>query len=262
MMNDEKRANILGTLVDKDIQVACITETWFDSKTGKFSADIKEAGYELIHGFREGQRGGGSAILYKKTLMVKPGEASSSQYLSFEFSFVTLTIMKSKMIIVCIYRKQEISCVIFCEEMERLMEKVFDKGDSVIVLGDFNIWVDKEFDPDSEKVLTLMNKYGLHQVIDKPTQREGHTLDHVYCNPFQTDLKFEVLNETLDVTTDHYSMIIEIPYLAHQQEKRTITYRNFKSIDSQAIIDDFKQMFEEIADNQNAEFETNYGRYE
>ena len=54
MMNDEKRNNIMQTLVDKDIQVACITETWFDSKNGKFTADIKEAGYELTHGFRQG----------------------------------------------------------------------------------------------------------------------------------------------------------------------------------------------------------------
>ena len=83
----------------------------------------------------------------------------------------------------CVYRKQEISCTTFCEELEKLVEKVFDKGDSIIIVGDFNIWVDKESDQDSEKVLTLMNKYGLAQLVDKLTHREGHTLDHVYSNP-------------------------------------------------------------------------------
>ena len=73
ILNDEKRNNVLQVLEDYQIQIACITETWFDSKNGKFTADIKEAGYELAHDFRDGQRGGGTAILYKNNLNVKPG---------------------------------------------------------------------------------------------------------------------------------------------------------------------------------------------
>ena len=262
MMNDEKRSNIIQTLLDMDIQVACITETWFDSKNGKFTANIKDAGYELIHGFRENQRGGGVAILYKNSLAVKPGEASSTKYQSFEFSFLVLTVMKSKLLLICVYRKQEISCRIFCEELEKLVEQLFDKGDSVMIVGDFNLWVDEKDDKDSEKVLTLMNKYGLFQLVDKPTHREGHTLDHVYINPLQTDIEIKVIEETLGLTTDHYPIIIEIPTVEHQQEKQTIAFRNFKNIDAQMIQTEFKQVFAEIADSEETSFERNYSKYD
>ena len=54
MMNEEKRSNILQVLEDNNIKIACITETWFNSKNGKFTASIREAGFELIHDYREG----------------------------------------------------------------------------------------------------------------------------------------------------------------------------------------------------------------
>ena len=58
-------------LEDMKISIACISETWFDTKSGKFSKSIKEAGYELYHAYREGKRDGGVAILYMKKMNVK-----------------------------------------------------------------------------------------------------------------------------------------------------------------------------------------------
>ena len=127
MLSEFKCNNVLQILEDNDIQIACICESWFDSKEGKFSQSIKEAGYELIHGFREDIRGGGTAILYKNTLNAKPGEASSSNYSSFEYSFITLSSSTSKVILGCIYRKQEISFKLFMEELEMFMERIFHK---------------------------------------------------------------------------------------------------------------------------------------
>ena len=43
--------------------IACVTETWFDSKEGKFTATIKKAGFEITHAYRENKRGGGVAIM-------------------------------------------------------------------------------------------------------------------------------------------------------------------------------------------------------
>ena len=61
-----------------------------------------------INTFRENKRGGGSAIIYKTGLSVKKGEASSSEFLSFEYSYVTLTLsVDRKLLLCCLYRKQE-----------------------------------------------------------------------------------------------------------------------------------------------------------
>ena len=64
LLNVQKLANLLQTLEDNDIQVACLCETWFDQQIGTFTPTIKAAGFEIKHATREGKKGGGAAILY------------------------------------------------------------------------------------------------------------------------------------------------------------------------------------------------------
>ena len=71
-----------------------------------------------MHANRDDRRGGGAAIVYKKSLKVKPGEESATRFSSFEFAYCFLQASGSKMIVVCIYRLQEVSCKTFCEELE------------------------------------------------------------------------------------------------------------------------------------------------
>ena len=201
------------------------------SKNGTFTSEIKEAGYELIHGHREDKRGCGKEILYRNNVNAKPGKASSSKYTSFEFSYLTLISDKSKILLVCVYRKQEISCNIFCDELESFMEGVYHKGDSVICVGDFNVWVDVDDDKDVRKLVTLINAFGLVQLVREPTHKSGHTLNHLYVNPFQMDMKYEVVEGAFYITSDHFPIIIDLPCMEHQQKKQSIRYRNIKDIE-------------------------------
>ena len=115
--NEEKLENFIQIIEDKNISIACVTETWFDRKSGTFSRRIKNAGYDVHHAYRENKRGGGCAILYKKNLCIKKGEASTSEFVSFEFSCVTLSVLSGRKILtVCIYRKQEVSFNTFLDE--------------------------------------------------------------------------------------------------------------------------------------------------
>ena len=116
ILNENKLNNVLQVFEDNNIQIACICETWFDSSNGKFTSTIKEAGFDIIHAHREDKRGGGTAVIYKKTLKAKKGEASTSEFLSFEYSYIYLNRSpKSKILLLCLYRKQEVSCNTFHE---------------------------------------------------------------------------------------------------------------------------------------------------
>ena len=170
IMNEKKLENFLQIIQDKNVSIGCITETWFDSLNGTFSQIIKRCGYELHHSFREGKRGGGVAILYKKHLMLKEGGASTSQYSSFEYVFVTLTLQsKKRLLVMCVYRKQEVAFGTFEGEFNLIMDKLVNKGDMLLVMGDFNVWADIEDDGDAQNLSTLMNTYGLNQMIHEPT---------------------------------------------------------------------------------------------
>ena len=68
ILNENKLKNVLQIFEDNNIDIACISETWFDSSNGKFTSTIKEAGFNIVHDHREDKRGGGSAVIYKNTL--------------------------------------------------------------------------------------------------------------------------------------------------------------------------------------------------
>ena len=45
-----------------NIDISCISETWFDADYGVFSTVIKEAGHKMCHAFRMNKSGSGVAI--------------------------------------------------------------------------------------------------------------------------------------------------------------------------------------------------------
>ena len=75
--------------------IACLTETWFDTMNGAFSKSIKNSGYEIFHSYRDDKRGGGTAILYRRTLKIKQCKASTNAFLSFEYSYICFTLFMS-----------------------------------------------------------------------------------------------------------------------------------------------------------------------
>ena len=109
-------------------------------------------------------------------------------------------------------------------------------------------------------LLSLMNAYGLSQLITEPTHRNGHTLDHLYVNQFQIKTNHEVMGET-DVS-DHYPIIITMPTFQHQQKKQEISCRNTKDMDIENVLSDFKKAFDEISQSTDLGFKDNYMRYE
>jgi len=128
----EKRKFLLyfQILNDNQIDIALVNETWFQSEKGLFSKRAKDSGYNVFHAFRENKRGGGVAIFYKNTLSIKDLNASTSLYSSFEFSSVIVSLKSaSKILLVSIYRKQEIHYSIFRDEWMEFMDQLMKRGD-------------------------------------------------------------------------------------------------------------------------------------
>ena len=191
----DKLENFLHVLIDNDISIACITETWFDAESGTFSKSIKDSGYNLFHSFRDNQRGGGTAIMCRKGIDVKKGQSSSSKYESFEYTYAFLKKPNDtrRLLLMCVYRRPEIPIDTFCTEFEMLMDEVWQKAHSMIVVGDLNVWADMKTDKKAKKVGKLFNAFGLSQTIEGATHISGHTLDHIYYNSEQLDIKTYVI---------------------------------------------------------------------
>ena len=57
----------------------------------------------------------------------------------------------------------------FSEELETFLDSIYDKCDILILVGDFNVWVDIKENANAIKLLNLMNGYGLSQLVLEPT---------------------------------------------------------------------------------------------
>ena len=113
--------------------------------------------------------------------------------------------------ITCVYRKQEVAFSTFVDEFASLVERIVFQGDALLLVGDFKIWVDVEDDVKGKQLVTMMEAFGLSQQVHEPTQRIGHTLDHVFVNEFQLAIKHEVIREDMGLTTDHFPILLELP---------------------------------------------------
>ena len=226
--------------------IACLTETWFDSLNGDFSKRIKNSGYEIFHSYRDGKRGGGTAVLYKRSLKVKQGKASTNAFSSFEYSYISTTMQNLITFIVCIYRNQEVSFSTFSDEFEKFMNHLNLQCQSMILLGDFNVWGELLDDPETDMLYNLMSSFGYSQIVSDPTHICGHTLDHIYINRFQIQLASVcVMNKEKDIVTDHFPLLLSVPAFQVQPlVKKVVSYRELKSID----IDTFKLEFQNACD--------------
>ena len=161
--------------------------------------------------------------------------------------------------IVAVYRKQEVLCSVFCEELEKFLDSVYHKGDEVILVGDFNVWIEQS-NTDSEKLRKLMNAYGLEQVVKEPTHTAGHILDHVYVNECQMEIEC-VIGDRCNVKTDHYPLIFNLPIRVNVTNSETIVFRNKKNMNIEVLLKELEDAYHEIDFDEESSFESKYEEY-
>ena len=260
ILNENKLKNFLQILDDNDIKLACVTETWFDSEVGTFSKVIKDEGYILHHAYRNNRRGGGCAILCRKDIYMKKEEASTEEYNSFEYSSASFNLdSRHKLYMICVYRKQEVSYDMFLEELTVFMDKAILMSDYLLIVGDFNIWIDNEANSKTTQLIQLMNAYGLNQMVKDPTHRDGHTLDHIYVNEYQLELIPNVTEENYGLTTDHYPISFTLPMATQKTTKKIISYRNTKNMNLNLFKEELNVRLQTIPEH--ADFATSYNQY-
>ena len=162
--------------------------------------------------------------------------------------------------LLCVYRKQEITCQVFCKDLEKLLDEVSDTAEVLLVVGDFNVWMEQEADRDAKKLRTLMSAYGLSQMINEPTHKGGHTLDHLYHNEHLLTIDYEVHQDTYGITTDHYPYTIKIPCEVKEEKPIWKTMRPFKKINMELFRKDIETMVINIVDS-NDNFESTYKQF-
>ena len=152
------------TLSDYSVDIAAVCETWLNDRNNPTTATIKSHGYSITHNFREGRKGGGTALIYKNCFALSPISFPNT-FKSFELTAALAKRDAVKIIFVVLYRTGPLSTN-FNQELDALLANVSGRCDSFVLAGDFNI----HFDLSSSNrlishTLELLNSYGLQKIL-------------------------------------------------------------------------------------------------
>ena len=163
------------------------------------------------------------------------------------------------MLLICVYRLQEISFSFFIDELSDLFETYIVLYESCIIAGDFNVHVDETHDPSCTKFHELLDLFDLTQHIHEATHIMGHTLDLVISRV--DDPLVDSVVVTQHDLSHHFLVNFEINIKPQSVNNKTITFRNIKKINSQQLRSDITASYATIPENLNfADTVTNYNK--
>ena len=100
--------------------------------------------------------------------------------------------------------------------------------------------MNNQSDSGANKFKALLNQYNLSQHVNIPTHTTGNTLDLVITRNY---LLVTGLKSDQSVDSDHFALIFNLSFQSPGAVKRTITYRNWKSVDKPVFRSDIEKAF-------------------
>ena len=181
-----KTTEIYDYIIDHDIDVLGVTETWLKSGSqDKITiGNLTPSGYTLHHVPRSKRKGGGVALIFRENFKITAKKTANS-FKSFEYMERQLVSGSSTFQIAIVYRpppscKNESTTAQFMEDFEAFLLNRKLYGGHDIISGDFNFHVDVD-DPDSSRFLALLYSHGYTQLVTETTHNSGpHTRSFVY----------------------------------------------------------------------------------
>ena len=237
--------DFIDLLHNEDISVACVTETWMSAENSHITSSLMDAGYRTQHAHRTSKKGGGVSVIYKADYKDKTKRFNFS---SFECIVVSISGSSNETItFVTVYRLGEIAFSIFLDEFYEFMEYIQNNFNFFVICGDFNIHMDLHLDHETIKMNDLLATFSITQSISKPTQTSGgHILDlilHDNSNISIQNVNIDFSNPCLEKQSDHAVILFHttLPFNIQPKQAETITYKDFKSVNTDAFNADIAQ---------------------
>ena len=244
-------------LSDQSIFLLFVTETWMTGMNNDVTATVKSYGFNMIHQMRpqysDKCRGGGVAMIFNSQYLnitqvfEKTGESFEAVMGKFRDS------SGDSVLCVCIYRPGVLTDVFF-SEFDEFIGTIFLKYRKFLICGDFNIHVDEQKSRNALKFSELLSSYGLNQLVNEPTHKQGHVLDLIITSHkvvCPKSIKINTTDSLMFPNCDHFPVKFDLLNTSVDSinEKKIINFRNIKGIDrenfTQELVDELLCLQEE-----------------
>ena len=224
-----KQDIIIELLEDSNADLSVLTETWLTDADEVWVQGSKfhRHHYTMDECHRKGRKGGGLALIAKQTLKVKREEHRITAEL--EYVKWKVTLPNSFLNILGIYRPPDSSMSQFLDIFTELLVDILTSNTNLVVLGDFNIHVNKIDDPTAGIFLDTMTALGMKQHVTGPTHISENGLDLIFTEEMSKSMVIECSHSMF--VSDHSSIqcILNIP--KENCNRKEITYRKLKDVD-------------------------------
>jgi len=237
-----KSEDIKDFIVDNDIDILCITETWLsgDDRDNIVIAQITPPGYAIYQKARKG-KGGGVAVILKDSLRVK--QKSGGRCSSFEHIELLISTPAQYVRLVVVYRppscsKTGTNCTVFGEEFENYIADLITSSGNLLITGDFNFHYQDNNNQDANKFRSLLSSISLQQHVTEATHDSGHVLDLIITRISELDIQHLQVHPS--ALSDHSAITFTLPLNKPKTDKQKITVRKWKDVDIQALCCDLR----------------------
>ena len=210
-----------------------VTETWLspEDNSWKSGSEIVKEGYGFNEIHQCNRRGGGLALLHKTNLKVKRLNQCMSP--SIELAVWKVTSLQMSLHIVGVYCPPDKSIPDFLDLFTEYIADLIAEYENIVLVGDFNIHINDNENPNAVMFLDTMTALGFHQYVNGPMHHSGNCLNLV----FTEELSRMKVKKCLisDYLSDHAVVLCELTIPKQDQIRKRIKYRNINGID----IDDF-----------------------
>ncbi len=155
---------ILELIKQKNLHIFLSTETWLQiDNADRILREASPEDYSYCYQVRVGRKGGGVAMQYLASLQ---GEIIIlDDITSFEFVATALKHEEwdQRLLIINVYRPPDSNFNEFLDDFQWLLDVSLEHYSSVVVAGDFNIWVDTN-NPSARRFQAVLEKYHLSHI--------------------------------------------------------------------------------------------------
>ena len=224
----------------KQLDILFVTETWLsgNEKDNTVLSELLPPNCSIVQQPRK-DRGGGVAAIYSKDLILKT--CPTKNFPSFEYILLKVTSGSVTYHIITLYRpppskKNHLTVADFFNDFSNLLADALVLKGQLLILGDFNIPMNKCNSDTTDQFSKLLTSFNLQQHISTPTHRHGNTIDLVITRSSENGIdNISVLD---DVISDHYPIHFTIATTRPPRMTKIITTRNYKNLDIDAFKED------------------------
>lgn len=217
--------------------VIILTESWLNANID--DAVIELENYNLIRKDRD-SRGGGVIIYIKckyEFQILNNLPVGDTEQL-----WVSLNIKKQTVCVGGVYKPPSYSLVDFLNNLEECLTILTPQYETIICTGDFNIDFLNIFNNGTKKLTSLIDNFGLKQIIDQPTRISATSMtliDLVICSDNLIVSDFTVENFNL---SDHCLVNCKLKFPNSTTEPLYYTYRCFKNFNYEQFYNDLSNL--------------------